>query len=340
MIRPSLLICALSVIFGSACELVVTDGQTATLGAADAVFAVLTPNAVRVQPGGTLVVEGADVVGRGVRVEALDAVPPDVLGPAVVSEGGFVRVRRGTLSGGNLLVVANDPATPPNPPQGSPIDLLLSPRPLPSALVATDSVVEIEGGTLVSGSQPGPTGAERFFTLPALSLTRGELAIRGGEFLRGEEALSFFLIPPRVVVSALQARVAISGGSFDGWVRLAGSQSRISGGQVGRLVLGPALPQPSGPGCTEIQGGGIATVLIISPDETLLILGTGFNQPLGLVPITAVSPPDFPEGNPDTPSARVSGVLADGRAFSLNVFTTTLDAKVVLAPPGAARCAP
>ena len=311
------LLCALALAFGTACELVVPEGQTTVLADGSSVLGVAVH-------GGTLIVEDADVSGPGVVVERGDSVPA-TFGPAIVADGGVVRIRGGRIVGGNLLVIPQDPNTPAIPPQP---DLPFE-RPLPSALVAAGSVVEIDGGILISGGQTSlATGI--FFTTPAVVVTGGALTIRGGDFVLGNELSGF---RRQSVVRAQQSRVAIGGGRFGGWIRLAGSRSLITRGWLRMLALGPSDPVAVGRGCTQLQGGILHTTSIESADETLLILGTGFNHPLGQVPITSVSTPG------STPSAQVTGILADGTPLVLNVFAAKLPAHVVLAPPGSVSCA-
>lgn len=335
MARSRVLLCALSVFFGAACDLEVPAGQVTLLANGGSVVAVQTPNGVRVRPGGALVVQDASVFGRGVRVEASDAVP-DVLGAAVLSEGGSVRLIQGTLTGGNLLAVADDPATPPNPPS-FPMEFPRR-RIFPPALMASDSVIEIEGGALVSGGLFDPALTLRDAGIapgPALIAARSDLTIRAGDFRMGPAA---FQVIPAVVLSAQASNVDLLGGTFGGIVNLAGSQSRIAGAELSGLRLGPLAPAIARPGCTEFHDGSLGQVSIASPDETLILFGTSFNHPLGRVPITSVSTPGFIGASPATPSAVVIGALSNGRAFQVNVFASTLDAKVVLAAPGSAGC--
>jgi hypothetical protein len=139
------------------------------------------------------------------------------------------------------------------------------------------------------------------------------------------------------VLRALESQVEIRGGRFAGFVNLAGSQSRLLGGELRLLSLG-ATPVPvSAPGCTEIHGGLFDSVWIFAASETLFIFGTDFNHPFGQVPITEVSP-GIIGANFSPPSAVVTGVLPDGSALDLRVFPRILPATVVLAPPGSSGC--
>jgi hypothetical protein len=345
-----------------ACDIVVEGGQTTVLGNRGSVFAEKTPNAVTVRPGGTLVVEDADVFGRGqvLELRAQQAAQP---GAGIVSDGGIVRVLAGTLSGGNVVFVESDPNAPALPP-GPPTFFgdTLAP-----ALIASRSTVEIDGGTFVSSGTFGSLG-RRFPRVSAtVSISDGQLQIRGGTFRPGPRDDGF-----RIVTSPLRVErssVEISGGSFDaGPVQLAFSQSRIRGGHfTGGLSISGALrdlppPFPATPpaGCTEISGGTFSPggpsrvsdaaarglVFVSGMNERLFFLGTGFNLPLGAV---AVPPPiqiTVPVPNPGRPSSTVvieqpvpvslTGILADGSPLDITLLVD--DGEVVLAAPGDAGC--
>lgn len=226
MVRARALLCFLACLpVAAACDLEVLSGQTVTLKDGESISGGSRPDAVVVRPGGTLIVEGATVGGRGAAVERSDAVP--LLGSAVVSEGGSVRVLRGTLFGGNVMVVANDPNTPPNPPPSSQNTFrFLSPALIASPSGSMPSVVVIEGGSLSSGGQfGGELGTSEFLAAsPALFVTGTNLTIRGGEFRRGPAPVDVLEMLLRTELST----VTIGGGSFVGFVSLGSSNSRIS----------------------------------------------------------------------------------------------------------------
>jgi hypothetical protein len=337
MTRACLLLCALS-FGGAACDLEVPSGQTTVLGSGVMVAGVNTPNGVVVREGGILIVEGADVSGRSGVFEEFDdiLVPP---GAAIVSDGGSISVVDGRVSGGNAFFVPNDPNTPAIVPPGGGLPVR---RQIPPAIVATRSVVDIAGGQVTSGGAfGGPPMVETFARAPAVSATASDVRIRGGEFRAGP-GLTFRI----TVFRALESDVQISGGSFMGFANLAGSRSRISGGQVRWLMLGffgdlaDPNPRVNSSGCTEIHGGSLSTVSMLVPSETLFVFGTEFNHPLGRLPITNVSRPGFSGPGTMPPSAEVTGVLADGTPLDLDVFAESLPANVVLAAPGTPGCAP
>jgi len=113
------------------------------------------------------------------------------------------------------------------------------------------------------------------------------------------------------------------------------SRTRIGGGRFESISLGidVALLNPvplPGPGCTELRGGSLPLVSVDGPQETLLIFGTGFDLPLGQVPVPRLAARGFgPE--PAVPTARVTGTLEDGSPLDLSIFVFDAAARVVLA---------
>lgn len=337
----TVLLALTSLLVGAACDVEVLSGQTVTLQNGDTFTGVNRADAVIVRQGGTLIVENANVAGRGTGVEPTDAVPL-VVGSAIVSEGGSVQVRQGTVTGGAVLVIANDPNTPPNPPPSTRI-LVLPPALRATPFESMPSVVSIDGGSFASGGVFG-VSAEVFAASPALLLTGSRLTIRGGEFRLGPAT---FELTSNVIRAALST-VTIQGGSFLGSVSLGGSNSRISGGTIPLLSLEPfdpldgrPLSPPLPPGCTEIRGGSIAAVSIGSQNETLFIFGTNFNRPLGRVAIARTSFPPGPGTVPNPiPSVELTGVLASGAPLDLDVFAASQAVNVTLAAPGSTGCPP
>jgi hypothetical protein len=155
---------------GARCDLLVEDSQTVQVSGGEQLFGVNTPNAVRVRSGGTLIVENAEVFGRGAGVLSIPEGPFPSPGAAIEVTGGTVRILSGRIEGGNVTVQV-DPNTFPVPaPAGSspgevrfaeaagvPIE---SAAPLAPALSVSSGVLEIAGGTLISSSVMGrPAGS-------------------------------------------------------------------------------------------------------------------------------------------------------------------------------------
>jgi hypothetical protein len=318
-----------------ACDLRVGDGQTTVLGDRGMVFGVLTPNAVSVGRGGTLVVQDADAFGLGRRVEQGDALRPGPGAAIVVSDGGSVRALRGTISGGNVLVIAQDPATPPQPPNAAE---QLFPTPLAPALMAQGASVEIDGANLVASGVFGSVG---FVPAPAVLANQSQVRIRSGSLRVGPGTSSSPFFLALIALQAAESSIEISGGDFVGGRSLiVGSQTRISGGNVGSLSLGidvallNPMPLPSR-GCTELRGGSLQSMTLDGPNETLIVFGTGFNLPLGPVPIPQLAMRRILVP-PPPPTVRLTGRLADGTPLDLAIWVFDAAARIVLAAPGSA----
>jgi hypothetical protein len=294
-----------------------------------AVVAFQTQNAVQVRPGGLLIVQDADLTGRGRAIEQGDRFQPPA-GEAIFAEGGFVRIVAGRIGGGNVLVSAQDPNTPPPPePPGSgvPFNSRIRPR-LASALFARDSVVEIEGGTLISSGAFGLN--EDFARESAVAVVGSQLRIRGGTFQRGPAPS-----PGGSALSVFDSDVEISGGAFTAFVSLVGSRSQILGGQFSNdgLSLGLStfvLLTPQGPGCAEIRGGSLRALTLNNSQESAFIAGTGFNVPLGPLPI-----PDLGQ----SVRMQLTGTLADGTPLDV-ALSAIPGSRVTLIAPGAVGCTP
>lgn len=326
-------LCLFGVVVGGGCDLVVQPEQTTVLDNRGSVFAVRTPNAVSVLTDGTLVVQDADLFGLGRRVEQGDPFRP-LPGAAIVSDGGRVLVRAGTVSGGNVLAVAQDPSTPPvQPPPGVPPS---GPEvaPLPSALVARNSsLVEIDGGRLISGGLFGLS--ERYFVGPAVVVDETTLRIRGGEIRQGSTVVD--VLSSNLALVATRSVVEISGGTFaSGFVVLQSSVSSISGGSfpaglaLGFVPLAGTSRSSDRPGCTDLRGGSIPGLAVNSLDETLMIFGTGFNLPLG--PLAPASSPPQP-----VDVTLVGTFRNDDTPFTMRLLAED-GSKVVLAPADARGC--
>ncbi len=316
-------------------DLIVAENQTTTLANRSAVSAQATPNAVMVRPGGTLIVADADLVGLGRVIEQGDRLRP--AGAAIVSSQGTVQIQAGKISAGDLMVVPQDPNTPPPPmfPREILVGTVLAP-----ALEASDSVVRIDGGTLVSSRLLGSTEGISTTAAPAVSMLGGELWMRGGVVRPGVDAQR--ALDGGIALEANRSRVMIEAGSLEGGVFLSGSQTRISGGSLQALALGRETlfdePVPVGlPGCTEIHGGTIGLLSFYSNSETVFLFGSDFNLPLARVELTQ-SPAAiaFAAVVGTQLSVRVSGVLEDGTPIDLQLLGPL--GNLLLAAPGDPGC--
>jgi hypothetical protein len=337
MTRARARVLAALLTIAAGCDVVVESGQTVEPANRGSVWAVNSPNAVRVRPGGTLIVRDADLFGLGKVVTTIPAGPFPMPGAAIEASGGTVRIVKGRIAGGNVLVqvdpnsfpIPADPSSSPGEMRfasmvGVPIANLAS---LAGALEAFQSTVEIAGGTLVGSSvfgRPNPY----LSPFAVVSVFGGQLRILGGEFLPAT------MVPPSPLpsggssVSALDAFVEISGGRFDaGPVVLAGANARITGGSFGSglavnalIQIDPSLlPGPRIVPCYAIAGGSFSRIAVASPDP-VFIVGSQFNLPLG--PVTSPAPP--PHRSAPALPVRLTGVLQDGTPIDLDL----------IAPPG------
>lgn len=327
----------------AACDLEVGPGQEIVLDDRGMVQGVEKPNAVLVQPGGSLVVQDADLLGRGGVVTADLGRARIQLGAGIVSNGGRVRVVQGQVSAGNALVLSA--------PRNAFVTVPLAP-----ALVAIGgSTVEILGGTLISSGQFRANnrvdiGPVDFLPRTVVEVIDSELRIRGGT-LRGGEVLPSAREFPRLfesTLAALRSRVEITGGdfvgsgAFTGVVELTSSRSTIRGGRFQLLGLSsastPEAPLGGMPGCTEIRGGAFDQVFILGNGERLIVFGSSFNLPFGpvqlapdpLVPTSMVIPGTLKSGE-------ISGTLESGESTTFRLSTLG-DPQVSLAPPGSPGC--
>lgn len=313
----------------AACDLVVNPGETITVGDGGSVFATETLNAVRVRPGGTLVVEDANLFGLGRTAMELPEMgqPFPELGTAVMADHATVRVLGGSVTGGNILFQL--------PPlaqfSGS------APSKAGSAIVAEGSVIEIQGGRLQASGVFGfmnMTDIVRYGFAPAVAATQSVVRIRGGVLTGGDRPP----IPQNPggygALEAIDSDVEITGGEFQGSVRLLSSQSRITGGSFPffgpvlggiRPRFGQALTVATAeglpPGCTEIHGGSFATVNVFGEGEQLFIFAA--NAGVG--------------GPVDPFIGALSVVFADG-SESFFPLRIGVGARVELRVPGQAGC--
>jgi hypothetical protein len=348
---------ASSIFCASACDIVVRNGETIVADGGP-VRAFLTSNAASVHPGGTLVVQNANLTGRDRTFEqaSIDPAPP---GAAIVADGATVQVMPGALvQAGKVMVTPRDPnSTAPVPPD--------VPYRLAPALLATSSSIAITGGSFSSSEQLGGSPGI-LVDSPSIAVSDSSLTIRGGQFMLGASPTrQAGRLPVTPSVLAVRSRVGISGGDFSaGTVQIFSSQTVITGGTFGRgLSLGlrppplgftpipvgplnfPLTPLLAAPGCTEIRGGSFAFVGVVEAGERVFIYGTDFNLPFGPVtpPPGQPSTPGGPAflGAPPTPIP-LSGILLDGSATTLQLLLRP-GAQVVLARPplaGGPGCTP
>lgn len=312
----------LALFVGSGCDFVVGVGDELLLGNRGLVLGVDRPNAVLVN-GGSLDVRDADVTGRGVILEPAGAGFPQP-GEAILATSGRVQIRQGRIEGGNAIGTAASEAAGVR-------------TPMAPALRATDTAVEIGGGTLISG---GAFGTRTIFDTPTVRVDGGSLRILGGTFQRGMRPA-----PPlfRDLVTTRGAVVEISGGTFqDGDVTLDRSISSIRGGRFEVLrstdtgdPTGP-LP-PRNPRSPENPDGGLRPILLASaldPEPCTDIRGGTFGSVLAEAGQLFIFGRDF-TGVPGT--TRLRGTFADGSAFDFDLAVSS-SARVTLAPPEAFGC--
>lgn len=322
-------------LLGAACDLVVEAGQTTVLANRGTVVAVERLNAVTVRPEGTLIVADADVFGLGRRIE--EPFPPlfPELGAAIVSDGGAVVIRNGTITGGNALVL-DDPNTPTRTALGS----VLAP-----ALIARGSSVEISGGKLTSSAVFG--APDPYMSGTTVIVDDSELRITGGEFVGGRSRTRD---PLPILLDVSRSQVTIAGGRFEtGIVLLRASRTRIDGGHFGaglpesplsaglevgqRTLLVPPfaqpVPVPLPPGCTEIRGGSLGKVNVVGTGERLFLYARALDRPFG--PLEVPSEPRLFR------IFNLTGVLADGSPLNL-ALSAGDGALVTLQPVGAPGC--
>ena len=335
---------ALALAFGAnaACELVVAGGQSVTVGD-DAAFIGTSGNrmtparpAGSVQPTGQLIVDAAQFTGGGFLAMPSTGPSPIANGagaPGILAAGADLQLRNGArlVGGGAQAPTGNVPTY-----SGGP------------GLAAIEATVTMRAGARATGGriqlQEGATPALAVSIVPGpgMVLSRSILAMTGGR-IRAAEFPTGLVDPIPVNVNDLLANgstVAITGGNLRG-IFTSGSLVRISGGLVGRvlqvpsstfppLALNPALAAflPLS-GCTEIRGGQVNEI-VVNGDRVLLV-GSGFNRPLGDVPLNGRTP------------VVVTGTLANGDPLSVSITnplpaTPNSPIRVTLARPGTDSC--
>lgn len=302
----------------TACDVLVKEGETVSLGNGASFFGVDTPNAAFVLPEGTLIVENAILSGRGKVVGSLPAGPFPTPGAGIVAAGGIVDIRNGLVSGGNVLVTLGDPNGLPSP------SSLAGPNVLAPALIAAGSEVSITGGTLRSSSVAG-NSIDPYLPSPAMVATGSFLDIRGGSFEFGTAGGASSL---NRIVDVSQSAISISGGSFAGIVQISSSNAIVAGGSFsGGLALGTLTPRALAvfPGCTEVIAGTFGFGIDVrGAGERVFIFGNDFDRGFGPVPATGNLVP-------------ISGVRLDGSQLFFQLFVGP-GAQVVLASPDDTGC--
>jgi hypothetical protein len=254
------------------CDLVAVDGQTLVLGNRGTVYgsggnAQQAPlPAVRVLPGGAVIVEDADLLGGGIVVESADPPVYGLAGAGIAAEGLLdrarpapqVRVLNGRVQGGPVVL-------------GALVNLFDAPSP---AIDASAADIEIAGGLIRGGAivslVPGdafPAGS----SAPAVFALESTLRITGGTFESGA------VIPldpagdpgPNPTFVAIDSDVEIRAGEFNDGILINGGSARIFGGRGRLLGLASATPD----GCSELHGGSFDLLVVL--DGRVLAFGTG-----------------------------------------------------------------
>ena len=317
----------LAAILCGACTPIVEDGEVLELGEQDELvgrsgtIAMAPGSGVEVRAGGALILRGSRVTGGALR----RGDPSGILPQSAITEGApGIRVEGGTLLAqarevsGGPTVVDLDFVDPPLMDSGP---AFITPVTGGSAIVATDAVVEIDSGGFFGGLPDGPTLA---WPSDALRIERSTLQIRGGGFVGGNFAAdrSDPILQLGRSLVANRSRIEISGGVFFDLVQLDDSISTIRGGQFGAIRVGGAVSADDPPGCLELAGGSLRELGVFG-NETAILVGSGFDRPLGPLEDSGIL---------------LSGTLSDGSILNgVRVFQGA-SAHIVLAAPGTSSC--
>ena len=269
------LLAALALLFGSACERIVPSGEELVIADGQTVFGssgndprVAQP-AVLVQPQGRLIVRDATLIGGTLLLQTVPAGSSRVAPAGILSLGGQVRVTSGAVVTGGLASV-----------DGS-VDATLASG---SGIEAQGGSVSIEAGATVVGGDLGRPDTEMPVTLggSGVRILNGTLSVSGGRIQGGID----FFSDAAPSIEAFGSIVRVQGGEID-LLQASSSTTRIVGGLVRRLA-------PSG-GCTEIRGGATSS---LSPSDGAVtrIFGSGFNAPLGEVNLSGLGFPPVLRG--------------------------------------------
>lgn len=256
---------------------------------------------------GDVTVDGGSVLG-GANVTDVPPVGEIVLagGEGIAASGGRVLVRGDSLVQGGRIETTSVGA-----------EVIGAPG---AGLAAVESEIRVEGGRIAGGDG---------------RIAAGDLASSPGMGIGIDLRDSVFVMTGGVVQSGTATGGA--GGGVGSALEARGSDITIGGGQLGTIVLRTSLARMVGgtvesavlvfePGplsCLEIRGGTVGR--ITQTDGNVVIVGSGFNFPTGLV---------------TQPGAiRIEGTLEDGSPISASVQNTvTTRTQLRLAAPGDPGC--
>lgn len=284
--RGALIACAIGAV---ACDLVAEPGQLLVLGDRGAAFgsggnAQTAPlPAVRVQPGGALIVQDADVFGGGILVEQQGQQRFQSAGAGIFSgANSAILIQQGLVAGGPVVLRVPETALDNTGP----------------GVRAVGSAVEVSGGTIRGGALVSEVG-----TLPpslpaaAIEIDGGTLRVTGGTFMAGAR------VPPDPILDSLRFSVRaqgsvleIRGGTFSDGFGTIDSRTRIFGGAFEFLVIQSSTPS----GCSELRGGLLSGLGV--DRGRVIVAGTG----LSLAPA-------------DPGASRLTGTLENGQPVNARV---------------------
>jgi hypothetical protein len=298
------------------CDLVAMDGQTLVASGRGSVYGsggnALQPpvSAVRVMPGGTLIVQDADMYGGGILVESVDQPLYGVAASGILADASLdpgrpaprVRVVNGLVQGGSVVlqVPVNSYDAP-----GAALDVFGADLEISGGLMRGGGLVStVPGDTLL----PDLAGAALFAQDSAIRVT-------GGTFELGTvsplDPTAGVATSPTFI--ALDSDVEIRAGEFNEGILLEDGSARIFGGRARMLVL----TSPTQQGCSELRGGSFALLGVV--DTEVRVFGTE----LALSANGATS--------------RLLGRLEDGSPLRMDVLQIG-SGRVTLVSPGSPGC--
>jgi hypothetical protein len=279
------LIGLLSLAFGAACELVVRPGETRTLSSGESLVgapgAADTPAhpAVRVEPGGALRVERADLQGGAALVSRTTNPPP---GAGIVAVQASVTVSGGSVQGGAVI--------PTEPVDGG---VFLG----GSGIEVTRGWLTISGGRIRGGEAPEPFGRG-----DGALVTESGATIFGGDIDSVEFRQSNgFVFGGRIGSLFVVSRFFVP---LPDW-----PITQVFPGVPPMFPPQPDLPPPPlRASCVELHGGQVTSSIELVTAK-LFIFGSSFNLPFGTVPAPKVPFEDV----------ALTGVLEDGTPIDVVV---------------------